>query len=97
MPPLVAALGPLDISSSTLENEDMLHERALGQGGVDDRLGSDRLAAALAFVGGDDNARLGILNTITERLGRESSEDNRVNSSETSAGEESDGSLGDPV
>ena len=97
VPPLVPTLSPLDVPSGPLEDEAVLDEGALGEGSVDDRLGRDGLASTLAFVGRDDNARLGVLDTVAEGLGGESSKDDRVDGSETSAGEEGDGSLGNPV
>lgn len=97
VPPLVPSLDPLDVSSSPLEDEAVLNERALGEGGVDDRLGRDGLASTLALIGGDDDARLGVLDSVAEGLGGESSEDDRVDGSETGASKEGDGSLGDPA
>ena len=96
VPPLVAALSPGDLSTSALENEAVLDERALSEGGVDDRLGRDRLAAALALVGRDHDARLGVLDAVPERLCGESGEDDRVDGAKTRAREERDRGFGDP-
>lgn len=54
VPPSVSTLSPVDLSSSSLENEDVLDERALLESGVDDALGSDALSSSSTLtVGGE--------------------------------------------
>lgn len=97
MPPDITALGPLNFATGTLQDETVLDERALGQSCIDNRLGRDRLAATLALVGSDDDTRFGVLYAIAERLCRETSENDRVDGTETCASQESNGSFRDPV
>jgi hypothetical protein len=56
----------------------VLDQRALLERVVDDRLCRDRLAAALALIGGDDDAGAAVLDTVPQGLGREAGEDDRV-------------------
>lgn len=81
VPPLIPTLDPLDISSSPLQNQAVLDQRALSKSGIDDGLGGDGLSSSLSFVGSDNNSRLGVLDTITERFGGETGEDDGVDSS----------------
>jgi len=46
VPPSVSTLGPVDLSSSSLEDEDVLDERTLLESGIDDGLGSDALSSS---------------------------------------------------
>lgn len=87
---MVTTFNPLDVATSALEDENVLDERAVGESSVDDRLGRDRLSSTLALVGGDDDAGLGVNDTVTERIGGESGKDDRVDGSETGASEERD-------
>jgi len=50
VPPGVAALGPGNLAAGSLEDEDVLDERALLERRVDDGLRRDRLAATLALA-----------------------------------------------
>ena len=88
MPPLVTAFGPWDRVPGPLQDQDILHEWALLQCGVGNGLGSNRLSATATFVGGDENPRLAILDTISQRFGRESSKDDRVDRPNASTSEE---------
>jgi hypothetical protein len=93
MPPLVTSGSPVDFTSSPLEDETVLDERALSESSVDDGLGSDGFTSTLSFVGSDDDTGFGVLNSVSKGLCGETSENYRVDSSETSASEEGDGSL----
>ena len=78
----------------TLEqDEDVLDERALLDRGVGDHLRRDRLPAAAALVGRDDDAALAVVDAVAERLAREAREDDGVDGADASAGEESGHSL----
>ena len=92
MPPLVATFGPWDGVSGPLQDQDMLDERTLLQRSVGNGLGSNGLSTTATLVGCDENLGLAILNTISQRFGRESSKDDRVDRANASASEEgSDG------
>lgn len=93
VPPSVSTLSPVDLSSSSLENEDVLDERALLESGVDDALGSDALSSSSTLIGGDHDSTLAILGSIPQGLSRESSEDDRVDGSDPSTSEESSSGL----
>lgn len=88
MPPLVAARRPGDILASAREDKDVLNERAFLERRVDDCLGSDGLAAALAFVSRDDDTAPTVQHAIAERLCGETSKNDGVNCTNASACEE---------
>lgn len=66
----------------------MLHKRALLQCRIHNRLGRNRLPAAPALVGGNDDAALAVLDTVPEGLGAEAGEYDGVDCAEAGAGEE---------
>ena len=59
-----------------------------------DALGRDGLAAALALVGREHDARVAVDDTVAERIGTEAGEDDRVDGADTRAGQEGDSGLG---
>lgn len=80
MPPGVSTLGPVDLSSSSLENEDVLDERALLESGVDDALGSDALSSSSTLaVGGDKKQHEKEMVSSSESTGKKE-EGGRTNS-----------------
>ena len=50
VPPSISTLSPVDLSSGSLEDEDVLDERALLESGVDDGLGSDALSSSSSLT-----------------------------------------------
>lgn len=88
MPPCITSRGERNLVSSTLEHQDLFDFWALLESGVNDSLGRDSLAAALALVRGNEDAGLAVLDTVAERLGREAGKDDRVNGADASTGEE---------
>ena len=94
MPPKIAAFGERHLGASALVDQAVLDVWALLESIVYDLLGANGLAAALALVGGDDDLGLCVNNAITQGVGAEASKDNRVDSTNARAGEESDNSLG---
>ena len=88
VPPLVAAGRPRDLAAGAPEDEDVLDEGALLDGGVRDRLRRDRLTTAAALVGRDEHARLAVLDAVAERLGGEPGEHDRVHGADARAREE---------
>ena len=94
MPPQISARGPRHFIPRTLQHEDVFDEGTLFDGRIDDHLRRDSLTAAPALVGGDDDARLAVLNTVAERLGGEAGKDDGMDGADASAGEE--GSRGLP-
>jgi hypothetical protein len=95
VPPPVAALGHRHIGSGALEDQAVGDIGALLQRIVDDLLGADELATALALVTGDDDLGLGINDPVTQRVGREAREDDRVDGTNAGAGQERHEGLGD--
>lgn len=61
---------------------------------IDNLLGADNLAAALALISGQDYLAAGIENAIAQGIGRKAGEDDRVNGTDTGTGEEGDNSFG---
>lgn len=67
----------------------MLNKRTRLEGSIDDSFRSNSLSSSLAFVRGNHDAAAAVDDTVTERFGGESGEYDRVNGSDTRAGEES--------
>ena len=89
MPPFVTSLGPGNGFSGPLKDENVLDLGGVLESGINNSLCGDSLSAPSAFVRGDQNARLAILDAVPERLRREAGEDNRMNGTDTRAGKES--------
>ena len=94
VPPEIAPLSPRDIGTSALVDKDVPDVGALLQSIVDNLLGANQLATALALVRGYDDLALGIDDPVAQRVGRETGENDRVDGSDSGAGEEGDESLG---
>ena len=88
MPPDITPLLHGDVSASALEDKTLSHIRALLESIVDDLLGANELTTTLAFVGGDDDSGVGVEDTVAQRISRETSEDDGVDSTNTCAGED---------
>lgn len=91
MPPLVTALDHVHITSSALENQNVLDAWCTLERGINDRLGGNGLASTATLIGCDNHTRRAIDDTITEGLSAKSSENNAVHSTNTSASEEGSG------
>lgn len=83
MPPKVATLGERHLSAGALVDQAVLDVWALLKSIVYDLLGANGLAAALALVGGNHDLGLCVDNAVTQRVGAEASEDDRVDSANT--------------
>lgn len=94
VPPQVAAGCEGDVGASALVYQAAGNIGALLQRIVDNLLGANQLAAALALVGGDDDLGVGIDNTVPEGVGGEASKNDRVDGADTHTGEQGDESLG---
>src|ERR1700746_2946858 len=77
------------------DNDDVPHLRAMPQRIVGIALQRDRPAAAAALIGGDQHGRAAILNPPDKAIGRETTEDDRMDRADSSAGEDRDRPLGD--
>lgn len=95
VPPDVATLLHGDLGTSSSEDEDVLGDGALLECGIGDGLCRDGLSAALGLVGGDEDLGLAVVDAVSERLGGEAGKDDRVDGSQTSAGEEGYGCFWD--
>lgn len=62
-----------------------------------DALRRDGLAATLALVGREHDARIAVDDTVAQSVGTEAGEDDRVDGTDTRAGQEGDRGLGDCV
>ena len=82
-------------AAGALDDDHRLHVRALLQRLVGVGLERNLLAAAQAFVGGDDEIRLAIVDAAGEAVGREAAEDDRMNRADARAGEHRVGGLRD--
>lgn len=94
MPPPIPALGPGDLSAGALEDQAVGDVGALLQRLIDNLLGANDLAAALALVGRDDNLGLGVDDAVAQGIGRKAGKHNGVDSANTRAGQKSDQGLG---
>ena len=96
VPPDVAALDPVHVLAGAQHDEDVADAgAAVGDGLVDSRLEGGGATLAEAAVGGDDEARLGVLDPRPQRLRREATEDDRVQGADARAGEHRDDRLRD--
>jgi hypothetical protein len=93
VPPQVAALGPRDLTSGTLEYQNVFNAGTLRESSIHDHFSSDGLATSTTFVTGKDDARFAVPNTITEGLGAKTSENDGVYGTNTSASEEGSNGL----
>jgi hypothetical protein len=93
VPPEVTAGGHGDLVAGAAEDENLLDERALLEGGVDNGLGGDRLATTATLVRGEEDLGLAVVDTVAERLGGEAGKDGRVDGTDTGTGEEGSGRL----
>ena len=90
MPPKVPSLSPRNLPTSPLQNKDLLHNPiSTLKSRINNSFSSNSLATTTTFVSRDQHTRLAILDTITERFGRETGENDRVNCTDAGAGEES--------
>jgi hypothetical protein len=95
VPPQITAGNHVDISACAAVDENVADIGALLQGIIDNLLGTNELAASLALVRGDDEAGLGINDTVAESVGGEASEDNGVDGADTHTGQDSNNGFGD--
>ena len=75
MQPLVTSLRPGNGVAGPLLDKNALDPGAPPEGGISSGLGNNRLSTLLTLIGCDQNAGLAILDTVTKRLGGETSED----------------------
>ena len=68
MPPLITAFYKVDWVTSPLQDEYVLYVWAVLNGIVRERLDRNGFAAATTFIGGNDNAGLAVVDTVTKRL-----------------------------
>jgi hypothetical protein len=94
MPPKITTLSERHLGTSALVDQAVGDVWALLESIVHNLLGANGLAAALAFVGGNDNLGLCVNDTVTQRVGAEASEDHGVDSANTRAGKECNDSFG---
>ena len=78
-----------------LHDDDVLDRRRVGERFVGDALQLHDVAAPVAAVGGDEEARLLVVDAIAQRLGAEAAEDDAVDGADARAGEHRDRELGD--
>jgi hypothetical protein len=95
VPPPVAALGHGHVGAGAAVHQAVGDVRALLQRIVDNLLGADQLAAALALVAGDDDLGPRIVDPIAQGVGGEAGEDDGVDGTDARAGQEGDERLGD--
>lgn len=94
VPPKVAALSERHLSAGALEDKAVGDVGALLERVVDNLLGANGLSTTLALVGGDDDLGLCVDNAVTQRVGAETSEDDRVDGANTRASEEGNEGFG---
>lgn len=88
VPPLVAPCRPRNFLSGSLQYQNVLNEGTILERSINNSLGGDRLASALALVGGDDDTAFAVLDSVTQGLGGKAGEDHRVDGADSSAGKE---------
>lgn len=90
VPPPISTGGPWDVGSGALVDQAAGDAWALLECIVHNLLGGNNLSSTLALVAGDDNLGLGVVDTVAERIGRETGENDRVYGTDTCAGKECD-------
>ena len=90
MPPEIAALCERHLGARPLVHEAVRDVGTLLQSLIDDLLGADELAAALALVRGDADLGAGVDDAVAQGVGAEAGEDDGVQGADTCAGEEGD-------
>ena len=91
----VAALVHEFRRAGALDDDHRLHTRALRQRQIGVHLERDRLSAAQAFVGGDDDCAFAIEDAAGEAVRRETREHHRMHRADARAGQHRVGRLGD--
>ncbi|KAI3481860.1 hypothetical protein L1887_55509 [Cichorium endivia] len=94
VPPDVALVVKADLAAGALDDDDVLNLGALLERRIDDALGGDVAPTALAFVGGDDDARAAVVGAVAQRVRREAGKDDRVDGTNARTREQGDGRLG---
>lgn len=89
MPPFVTPLSPGNGVSGSPVDEDMLNIGTFLESGINNGLGSNSLSAPSALIGGDQNTGFAIQDAVSKGLRGETSKDDRVNCTDTGAGQES--------
>ena len=95
MIPDVAAGGHVDRPAGAPDHDDVVDAADLGDGRVGIGLERHFAAAAQAFVGGDDDVGLAVLDAAGQRIRREAAEHHGMNGADARAGEDGVGRLGD--
>lgn len=94
VPPQITALSHRHICTSALVHQTVLDARAFAECIVNDLLGADELTTTSALIRGDDDLGVCVDDTVFQRVGGETSKDDRVNSTDTSASKEGNDGLG---
>lgn len=93
VPPFITTLGPGDGVSGPPKDKNVLDHGAVFESGIDDNLCSDGLSTSSAFVRGDQNTGPAIEDAISKGFRGETSENDRMDGTDTSAGQESGDSM----
>ena len=93
--PVVPTVDHLDIGVASVDDDDGLHRRGLAHRSVDIGFQRRGCTPPITSVGSDDDVRLGVVDSIDDRVGREATEDDRVGRADPRAGQHGDGQLGD--
>ena len=94
VPPEITTGSHVDVGAGALEDENVANIGALLESLIDDLLGADQLATALALIGGDDDLGLGIDDTVAEGVGGETGENDGVDGADSAAGKQGNDGLG---
>lgn len=95
VPPQVATLGPRHVRARPFVHDAGVDIRTLLQGFIDNFLGADELAAALALVGRDDDLALRINDPVAQRVRRKPGENDGVHGADARNRQERDNGLRD--
>jgi hypothetical protein len=94
VPPEITTGSPGNLVTSALVDKNLLNRRSLLETLIDNLLSVDGLATTLTFISGDNNLALGIVDSILEGAGRETSKNDGMDSTNSRDSQKGNKSFG---
>jgi hypothetical protein len=87
VPPEVTTNGKWNLCACATKDKNVFHRGSVLQSLIYNTLGSNALTTTTTLISGEDNTCTSIVDTVTKRIGRETSKDNRVNGTNAGTGQ----------